>query len=135
MTIRTERVRPFGVAKRPHRIDGENAETAPLSSHIMTTARAWAFRASLRRRAFGWSGTGKAIDRLNAAVAEIAAMARTDPALAGEGAVLLLEKVSPAVCEIDSSSGALGNATHSLVETLVPIIAQARVEAKPCHLL
>ena len=101
----------------------------------MTTAHAWAFRANLRRRASGWSGTGKAIDRLNAAVAEIAAMARTDPALAGEGAVLLLEKVSPAVCEIDSSSGALANATHSLVETLVPIIAQARVEAKPCHLL
>jgi len=95
----------------------------------MTTAPAWAFRASLRRRAFGWSGTAKAIDRLNAAVAEIAAMARTDPALAGEGAVLLLEKVSPAVCEIDSSSGALGNATHSLVETLVPIIAAAPATA------
>ena len=42
----------------------------------MTTAHTWAFRASLRRRAFGWSGTGKAIDRLNAAVAEVAAMAR-----------------------------------------------------------
>ena len=56
-------------------------------------------------------------------------MARTDPALAGEGAVLLLEKVSPAVCEIDSSSGALGNATHSLVETLVPIIAAAPATA------
>ena len=91
----------------------------------MTIAHAWAFRASLRRRAFGWSGTGKAIDRLNAAVAEVVAIARTDPALAGEGAVLLLEKVSAAVCEIDSSSGALGNATHSLVETLVPIMAAA----------
>ena len=56
-------------------------------------------------------------------------MTRTDAALAGEGAVLLLEKVSPAVCEIDSSSGALGNATHSLVETLVPIIAAAPVTA------
>lgn len=95
----------------------------------MTTSHAWAFRTTLRRRAFGWSGTAKAIDRLSAAVAEIAAMARIDPALAGEGAVLLLEKVSPAVCEIDSSSGALGNATHSLVETLVPIIAAAPVAA------
>ena len=95
----------------------------------MTTTHTWAFRASLRRRAFGWSGTGKAIDRLNAAVAEVAAMARTAPALAGEGAVLLLEKVSPAVCEIDSSSGALGNTTHALVEILVPIIAAAPVTA------
>ena len=56
-------------------------------------------------------------------------MTRTDAALAGDGAVLLLEKVSPAVCEIDSSSGALGNATHSLVGTLVPIIAAAPVTA------
>jgi len=56
-------------------------------------------------------------------------MARTAPALAGEGAVLLLEKVSPAVCEIDGSSGALGNTTHALVETLVPIIAAAPVTA------
>lgn len=95
----------------------------------MTTSHAWAFRTTLRRRAFGWSGTAKAIDRLNAALAEIAAMACTDAALAGEGAVLLLEKVSPAVCEIDSSSGALGNATYSLVETLVPIIAAAPVAA------
>ena len=91
----------------------------------MTASHAWAFRTTLRRRAFGWSGTAKAIDRLNAALAEVAATARTDPALAGEGAVLLLEKVPPAVCEIDSSSGALGNATRSLVETLVPIMAAA----------
>ena len=93
----------------------------------MTSPHAWVFRASLRRRAFGWSGTGRAIAKLDAAVAEIAAIARTDPALAGEGAVLLLERVSPAVCEIDSSSGALGNATHQLVETLVPIITAAPV--------
>lgn len=95
----------------------------------MTTSRAWAFRTTLRRRAFGWSGTAKAIDRLNAALAEVAATARTDPALAGEGAVLLLEKVPPAVCEIDSSSGALGNSSHSLVDALVPIIAAAPIAA------
>ena len=95
----------------------------------MTTRHTWAFRASLRSRAFGWSGTRKAIDRLDAAVGEVVAVTRTDAALAGEGAALLLEKISPAVCEIDSSSGALGNATHSLVETLVPIIAAAPVTA------
>lgn len=95
----------------------------------MTIRHAWAFRASLRSRAFGWSGTRKAIDRLVAAVGEVVAMTRTDASLAGDGAVLRLEKVSPAVCEIDSSSGALGNATHSLVEILVPIIAAAPVTA------
>ena len=95
----------------------------------MTARHTWAFRAGLRSRAFGWSGTRKAIDRLDAAVGEVVAMTRADAALAGEGAVLLLEKISPAICEIDSSSGALGNATHSLVETLVPIIAAAPVTA------
>jgi hypothetical protein len=87
----------------------------------------WAFRASFRRNAFGWSGTRKAIERLNEAVAEIERVARNDPALAGEGAVLLLEKLSPAVSGIDSSSGALGNATAGVVEKMVPLIAAAPV--------
>jgi hypothetical protein len=108
---------------------GERSEAKLPRTDAMTASHAWAFRTTLRRGAFGWSGTAKAVERLNAALAEIAAVARTDPALAGEGAVLLLEKVSPAVSEIDSSSGALGNATYSLVETLVPIIAAAPVAA------
>ena len=82
---------------------------------------------SFRRHAFGWKGTRKAIERLNEAVGEIERMARSDAALAGEGAVLLLEKLSPAVSDIDSSSGALGNATACFVETLAPLIAAAPV--------
>ena len=93
----------------------------------MATSHAWAFRASFRRGAFGWSGTRKAMLRLNEAVSEIERMARADPALAGEGAVLLLEKLSPAVSGIDSSSGALGNATAGVVERMVPLIAAAPV--------
>ena len=58
---------------------------------------------------------------------EIRAVARKDPALAAEGAVLFLEKVSPAVQDVDSSSGALGSATYSAVDALVPIIAAAPV--------
>ena len=95
-----------------------------------SSRHAWAFRASLRRNAFGWSGTRKAIERLNEAVGEIERVARTDPALAGEGAVLLLEKLSPAVSQIDSSSGALGNATHGVVEKMVPLIAAAPVSVQ-----
>jgi hypothetical protein len=93
----------------------------------MAGSHPWAFRASFRRNAFGWSGTRKAIERLNEAVAEIERMARADPALAGEGAVLLLERLSPAVSGIDSSSGALGNATAGVVEKMVPLIAEAPV--------
>jgi hypothetical protein len=93
----------------------------------VATAHPWAFRARFRRRAFGWRGTRKAIERLNEAVGEIERMARTDPALAGEGAVLLLQKLSPALNDIDSSSGALGSATAGVVETLAPLIAAAPV--------
>ncbi|MDO9003963.1 MAG: hypothetical protein Q7V20_10965 [Aquabacterium sp.] len=42
--------------------------------------------------------------------------------------MLLLEKISPALCQVDSSSEALGNATYSDVETLVPFIADAQVD-------
>ena len=94
---------------------------------MAAASHAWAFKASLRRNAFGWSGTRKAIERLNEAVGEIERMARTDLALAGEGAELLLEKLSPAVNHIDSSSGALGSATHGVVEKMVPLIAAAPV--------
>lgn len=93
----------------------------------MATSHAWAFRSSFRRHAFGWKGTRKAIERLNEAVAEIERMARSDPALAGEGAVLLLEKLSPAISDIDSSSGARGNAAAGVVATLAPLIAAAPV--------
>ena len=91
----------------------------------MAISHRWAFRASLRRNAFDWSGTRKAIERLNAAVGEIERVARADPALAAEGAVLLLEKLSPAVNQIDSSSGTLGNATAGVVEKMLPLITAA----------
>jgi tetratricopeptide (TPR) repeat protein len=96
----------------------------------MATSHSWAFRASFRRHAFGWRGTRKAIERLNEAAGEIERMARTDPALASEGAVLLLEKLSPAVNDIDSSSGALGSATAGVVEKMVPLIAAAPVSRR-----
>lgn len=91
------------------------------------TAPQWAFRSRLRRGAFGWRGSKPAIARIDEALAEIRAVARHDAALAAEGAVLLLEKASPAVRDVDSSSGALGSATYGAVETLVPIIAAAPV--------
>ncbi len=87
----------------------------------------WAFRTRFRRAAFGWKGSKLAIERIHDALAEIRAAARHDPATAAEGAVLLLEKLSPALCQVDSSSGALGNATYAAVEELVPVIASAPV--------
>jgi len=84
----------------------------------------WTFRARFRRHAFGWRSQPP-IKRIREAVSEIKKAARKDPVLGAEGAVLLLEKLSPAIEQVDSSSGAIGSAVNKAVETLVPIIAKA----------
>ena len=88
----------------------------------------WDFRARFRRTAYGWKGSKLAIERIHEALTEIRTVARHDPATAAEGAVLFLEKLSPALNQIDSSSGALGNATYAAVQELVPIISNAPVD-------
>jgi tetratricopeptide (TPR) repeat protein len=93
------------------------------------TSTPWAFRTRFRRSAFGWKASRLAMNRIHEALTEIRAVARHDPARAAEGAVLLLEKLSPALCQIDSSSGALGNATCATVQELAPLISNAPVSA------
>ncbi len=100
-----------------------------MTKAARTDASTWAFRTRFRRSAFGWKGTQLAIGRIHEALTEIRAVTRHDPARAAEGAVLLLEKLSPALCQIDSSSGALGNATYATVQELAPLISQAPVSA------
>jgi hypothetical protein len=63
--------------------------------------------------------------RIKEAVSEIKKVARKDAVLAAEGAVLFLEKLSPALEHVDSSSGAIGTAVNNAIEALVPIIAGA----------
>ena len=87
-------------------------------------AHPWEFRARFRKRAFGWKSQ-PAIKRVKEAVSEIKKVARKDKALAAEGAVLFLERVSPAIEQVDSSSGAMGSAVHHAVATLAEIIASA----------
>ena len=95
-----------------------------------TFKHTWAFKARFRRGAFGWKGSRLAIERIDEALREILLVARVDSALAAEGAVSFLEKLSPAVSGVDSSSGSLGNVTWSAVERLVPVIAEADVSDK-----
>jgi hypothetical protein len=97
------------------------------------TARAagphtWAFRARFRRHAFGWKSE-PAIQRIKEAVREIKKVARRDPMLAAEGAVLFLERVSPALEHVDGSSGAVGTAVNRAIAELVPILAEAPADA------
>jgi hypothetical protein len=89
----------------------------------------WQFRARFRRHAFGWKSR-PAIQRVKEAVSEIKQVARRDPLQAAEGAVLFMEKVSPALEPVDSSSGAMGTAVNHAIAELVPIIARAPADVK-----
>lgn len=86
--------------------------------------RKWTFAARFRRHAFGWKSQ-PAIKRIQEAVREIKKEARSDPVLAAEGAVLFLEKVSPAIEQVDSSSGAIGTAVNHAIRELASIIGAA----------
>lgn len=88
------------------------------------SAHKWEFRSRFRRHAFGWKSQ-PAIKRIKEAVSEIKKVARKDKALAAEGAVLFLERVSPALEHVDSSSGAIGTAVNNAIAALVDIIVSA----------
>lgn len=93
-----------------------------------TAPHKWDFTARFRRHAFGWKSQ-PAIGRIKEAVSEIKRVARRDPVLAAEGAVLFLERVSPALEHVDGSSGAIGATVNRTIGELVPIIAAAPVNA------
>jgi hypothetical protein len=85
----------------------------------------WQFTACFRTGAYGWQGTALATKRMKEAVSEIKKVARTDSALAGQGAIGLLCRLYPACDHIDGSSGSLGTALHRTVAALIPILIQA----------
>jgi hypothetical protein len=89
----------------------------------------WEFKPRFRRHAFGWRSQ-PAIQRVKEAVAEIKKVARTDAVVAAEGAVDFIERLSAALENVDSSSGAIGTAVNNAIATLVPLIAGAPADAK-----
>jgi hypothetical protein len=90
------------------------------------TAHKWQFVARFRYHAFGWQ-SDKPIQRIKEAQSEIKRVAKKEPELAAAGAVLFLEKISPAIEQVDSSSGAIGSMVNRAIDTLVPIIAKAPI--------
>jgi len=70
----------------------------------MPQKHSWEFRKFFRARAFGWKGSSLAIQRIKEAVREI--RKTKDPILKAEGAILLMERLWPALQQVDSSSGA-----------------------------
>ena len=93
-----------------------------------TTSHKWAFAARFRRGAFGWK-SAPPIQRLKEAVTEIRQVAGREPMVAADGAVSLLEKLSPALERVDSSSGAIGTAVNRAIDALVTVIAGVDVPA------
>lgn len=87
----------------------------------------WTFAPRFRRGTFGWKSE-PAIIRIKEALAEIKAVAKKDHLLGAEGAVTFLQKLSPALENIDGSSGAIGSAVNRAIDALVPIIASAPAE-------
>jgi tetratricopeptide (TPR) repeat protein len=94
-----------------------------------TPAHKWAFAPRFRRHAFGWRSQ-PAVQRVREAATEIQKTAKKDPSLAAAGAVLFLEKVSPALEQVDSSSGAIGTAVNHAIEACAKIIAEAPVDER-----
>jgi hypothetical protein len=90
-------------------------------------AHKWQFPAYIRPSAFSWKSSRVAARRIKEALSEINSVARHDPIHAAEGSIRLIERLSPALEAIDSSSGALGSAVNAAIKALVPVIAAAPV--------
>ena len=90
----------------------------------------WKFKSHFRANAYGWKGTRLASKRLQEAVSEIKKAARSDQLLAADGAVALMERLWPALEQIDSSSGALGNAVRRTLEALIPVVIAAPADVQ-----
>ena len=86
----------------------------PASHMAGTGGHSWRFKARFRRHAFGWK-SHPAITRLQEALSEIKQVVRLEPLLAAEGAIALLERISPALERVDSSSGAIGGAVNRTI--------------------
>lgn len=91
----------------------------------MVKAADWAFTKRFRRGGFGWRASSLASERIAEALSKIHAAARHDSLRAADGAVRFLVKLSPALEQVDSSSGALGSAARAAVDSPVPVIAEA----------
>jgi hypothetical protein len=90
----------------------------------------WEFPTRIRPNAFSWKSSRVAVQRIKEALGEIQSVAHHDAVAAAEGAVRLIERLSPALEHVDSSSGSLGSAVNGAIAALVPVIAAAPVASR-----
>ena len=96
----------------------------------MPAKHTWTFKPRLRTRAFGWKGSHLACQRLKEAATEIKKVARQDPVTAADGVVCLMERIWPALQDIDTSSGALGGAVNWAQDDVLPVVTDAPADRK-----
>lgn len=96
----------------------------------MSKPHRWTFKGRFRAKAYGWRGTALASTRLKEAVSEITKAAKSDPVLAADGAVSLMERLWPSLEAIDTSSGTLGGAVGRTLEALIPVVITAPADIK-----
>lgn len=100
----------------------------PRSATKGLPTHTWAFKSRFRAGAFGWR-SDRAIARIAEAVREIKHVARTDPVLAADGAVVFVQRLVPAIANVDGSSGAMGSAVNHAIRDLAALIAAAPAAA------
>src|SRR6266436_9479778 len=115
---------PGAADQRPPPRRGGISSATRENRMVKAETHTWEFKARFRRSAFGWRSQ-PAIQRVKEAVSEIKKVARREPVLAADGAVTFLERLSPALERVDSSSGAIGTAVNHAISELVPVIAGA----------
>ncbi len=103
------------------------ANALPVKKSSKGDGHQWQFPTRIRPKSFSWKSSRLAVQRIKEAVTEIKSVARKDPVCAAEGAVRLIERLSPALEHVDSSSGSLGSAVNTAIEEMVPLIAAAPV--------
>lgn len=69
------------------------------------------------------------MQRIKEALTEIQQVAKAEPCVAAEGAVALIERLSPALEHVDSSSGAIGSMVNHAIAELSPLIGTAPADA------
>jgi len=106
---------------RPKRTSAKKAAPAAAT-------HAWELEAEFQEHAFEWRPQ-PAVVAVKRAVAEIKKVAKKDPVLGAEGALSFLERASPALAHVDSSSGAIGTAVSRAIEEIAPVLASAPVDA------
>ena len=94
-----------------------------------TRRDAWQFEARLRRNAFGWRSP-KVLAALREAGAEVGAAFKVDPLAGARAFARLVERIPPALAQVDDSSGAVQGELSQIFDEMAPLFGDAPLDPK-----